>query len=74
MLGVAAVHQRHGELAAANPQARSVSQKAGGCRVETRSKQSSMVKLERPKWQFRARAFLVPELSNHAIIFNQFKT
>ena len=41
MLGVAAVHWRYGELAAANPRASSVSQKARGCRAETRSKESS---------------------------------
>ena len=50
MLAVAAVHWRHGELAAANSQASSVSQKASGCRAETRSKESPTVKLERPKW------------------------
>ena len=44
MLGVAAVHWRYGELAAANPQASSVSRKARGCRAETRSKESSTVK------------------------------
>ena len=44
MLGVAAVHWRHGELAAANPQASSVSQKTRGCRAETRNKEGSTVK------------------------------
>ena len=44
MLGVAAVHCRHGELAAANSRASSISQKARGCCAETRSKQSSKVK------------------------------
>ena len=46
MLGVAAVHWRHGELAAANPRASSVSQKARGCRAETRSNESSTVSAE----------------------------
>ena len=44
MLEVAAVHWRYGELAAANPRASSVSQKARGCRAETLSKESSTVK------------------------------
>ena len=44
MLGVAAVHWRNGELAAANPRASSVSQKVRGCRAETRSKENSTVK------------------------------
>ena len=43
MLGVAAVHWRYGEFAAANSRASSVSQKARGCRAETRSKESSKV-------------------------------
>ena len=34
----------YGELAAANPRARSVSHKVRGCRAETRSKESSTVK------------------------------
>ena len=49
MLGVAAVHWRHGELAAANRQASSVSQKARGCRAETRNKESSTVKTGAPE-------------------------
>ena len=49
MLGVAAVHWRHGELAVANPQANSVSQKARGCRAETRNKESSAVKIGAPE-------------------------
>ena len=44
MLGMAAVHWRYGELAAANPRASSVSQKARACRVETHIKESSTVK------------------------------
>ena len=44
MLGVATVHWRYGELAAANPRARSVSHKTRGCRAQTRSKESSTVK------------------------------
>ena len=43
MLGVAAVRWCYGELAA-NARTSSVSQKARGCRAETRSKGSSMVK------------------------------
>ena len=61
MLGVAAVHWRHGELAAANPQASSVSQKARGCRAATRNKESSTVKTGAPEMVIRAHAFLVPE-------------
>ena len=50
MSGVAAGHWHYGELAAASPRSSSVSQKARGCRAEARSKESSTVKLERPKW------------------------
>ena len=49
MLGVAAVHWRYGEFAAANSRASSVSQKARGCRAETRSKESSTVKTSAPE-------------------------
>ena len=49
MLGVADVHWRHGELAAANPQASSVPQKARGCRAETRNKESSRAKTGAPE-------------------------
>ena len=49
VLGVAAVHWRHGELAAANPRASSVSQKTRGCRAETRSKESSTMKTRAPE-------------------------
>ena len=49
MLEVAAVHWRYGELAAENPRASSVSQKARGCRAETLSKDSSTVKTWAPE-------------------------
>ena len=44
MLGVAAVHWRYGEFAAASSRASSVPQKARGCRAETSSNGSSTVK------------------------------